>query len=130
LVIAASFITSAPLGIVTTLAIALHEVPQELGDFGVLVYAGFKKTRAFAFNFLTAVLAVAGGIFGYLLSIYSESIATFLLPFAAGGFIYIAASDLIPEIKREPNLKKSLFNLLIFSAGILIIYSMRFLGVH
>jgi len=128
LIIAASFIVNIPLGIMTTFAIALHEIPQEIGDFGVLIYGGFKKKRALFFNFLTALTAVIGGIIGYYLSTYTESFTIFLLPFAAGGFIYIAASDLIPEIKKEGVLKKSLANFGIFILGILIIYTVRFIA--
>ena len=128
LIIAASFIVNIPLGIMTTFAIALHEIPQEIGDFGVLIYGGFKKKRALFFNFLTALTAVIGGIIGYYLSTHTEAFTIFLLPFAAGGFIYIAASDLIPEIKKEGVLKKSLINFGIFILGILITYTVRFIA--
>jgi len=128
LIIAASFVANLHLGIVTTIAIALHEIPQEIGDFGVLVYAGFKKTKALFFNFITALTAILGGIIGYYLSGYVESSMMFLLPFAAGGFIYIAASDLIPEIRKEVSLKKSLSSFGIFLLGILIMYGVKFIG--
>jgi zinc and cadmium transporter len=104
-------------------------IPQEIGDYGVLVYGGYTKTRALFLNFLCALTAVIGGIVGYFLSSYSESAMTFLLPFAAGGFIYIAASDLMPEIRKETKLKKSLFNLGIFILGIVIMYIVKILGV-
>jgi zinc and cadmium transporter len=128
LIIAASFVADFNLGIVTTLAVALHEIPQELGDFGVLVYGGFGKIKALLLNFGTAVTAIIGGIVGFFLTSYTNFAIMFLIPFAAGGFIYIAASDLIPEIKKETNLKKSLVNFLIFIGGILIIYCIRFIG--
>lgn len=128
LIISAAFFTSIQIGIVTTIAVALHEIPQEIGDFGVLVYGGIKKMRALFLNFICALTAVFGGIFGYFLSSYSKISLTFLLPFAAGGFIYIAASDLIPEIRKEPSLKKSLINFLIFIFGILILYLMKMIG--
>ncbi len=120
LIIAASFVVDFRLGVATTIAIALHEIPQEIGDFGVLIYGGFKKKKALLFNFLTALTAIAGGFFGYYLSMLAESASGFLLPFAAGGFIYIAASDLIPEIKKETNFKKSLLNFSVVIFGILI----------
>ena len=126
LVIAASFIVDTRLGITTVLAIALHEIPQEIGDFGVLIYGGFKKTKALMINFLIALTVVAGGVAGYFLSEYI-SIVPFL-PFAAGGFIYISASDLIPELRKETDLKKSFLTLFIFLAGIGIMYLLRFLG--
>jgi zinc and cadmium transporter len=127
LIIAASFVVEIKLGIVTTLAVALHEIPQELGDFGVLVYGGFKKAKALLLNFLVALTAILGGIFGYFLSGYVESSTMFLLPFAAGGFIYIAASDLVPEIRKETDLKKSSYIFGIFIVGILIMYAVKFI---
>lgn len=125
LIIAAGFITNTQLGIVTTLAVAMHEIPQEIGDFGVLVYGGFKKTKAVFLNFVCALTAILGGILGYLLSGNITSFSMFLLPFAAGGFIYIAASDLIPEIKKEINIKSWTITFLVFLLGILIMYCVR-----
>jgi zinc and cadmium transporter len=129
LIIAASFVVDIRLGIVTSIAIALHEIPQEIGDYGVLVYGGYTKSKALFLNFICALTAVAGGVLGYFLSSYSESALYFLLPFAAGGFIYIAASDLIPEMRKEISIKKSFINLGIFILGILIMYLVKFLGV-
>jgi len=131
LIIAASFVVNIHLGIVTTLVVAFHEIPQELGDFGVLVYGGFKKTKALLLNFITAITAVAGGIVGYFLSSYITEATVFLLPFAAGGFIYIAASDLVPEIRRgagKMNLKRALVTFGIFIIGILIMYAVKFIS--
>jgi len=127
-IIAASFVVSIPLGITTVFAIALHEIPQEIGDFGVLIYAGFGKKKALILNFIVAMIAVAGGIFGYYLSTYAEDSINILLPFAAGGFIYIAASDLIPEFRKEASLKKSFFSFGMFVVGILIMYCVKFIG--
>ncbi len=118
LVIAGSFAVSAPIGMVTVLAVALHEIPQEIGDFGVLVYGGFKKTKALVLNFLSAVTVVLGGIIGFFLSGKIGESIIFLLPFAAGSFIYISASDLIPEIKHKENIRKSLIHFSVFLAGI------------
>ncbi|ODS38929.1 zinc/iron permease [Candidatus Altiarchaeales archaeon WOR_SM1_SCG] len=118
LIIAGSFVINPSVGIVTTLAVALHEIPQELGDFGVLVYGGFDKTKALLLNFISALTAILGGIAGYFLSAWIEGSAVYLLPFAAGNFIYIAASDLIPEIKHRENLKKSLLHFVVFLCGI------------
>jgi len=101
LIIAGSFVVSFQIGVVTVLAVALHEIPHELGNFGVLVYGGFKKTKALFLNFLSALAAIFGGFFGFLLSKRIGDSTIFLLPFAAGNFIYIAASDLIPEIKQK-----------------------------
>ena len=122
LIIAASFIVSIPLGITTTVAIAAHEIPQEIGDFGVLIYGGFEKKKAILLNFAVALTVVIGGIVGYLISKSVEQAVVFLIPFAAGGFIYIAATDLIPEIKKELNIKKSMATMLVFICGILIMW--------
>ena len=118
LVIAASFVVSFPIGLVTSLAVAFHEIPQEIGDFGVLVYGGFQKGKALFLNFLSAITVIFGGIAGFLLSEKIGESIVFLLPFAAGNFIYIAASDLIPEIKHAVDFKKSLVHFGIFLLGI------------
>jgi zinc and cadmium transporter len=126
LIMAASFIVSVPLGIATTLAIAFHEIPQEIGDFGVLVYSGFRKFRALILNFLVALTVVFGGVVGYIISAYIEQSIVFLLPLAAGGFIYIASSDLIPEIRKIGEIKKSVLTFVVFLAGILLMWIARF----
>jgi len=118
LIIAASFVVSFPIGIATTLAVVLHEIPQEIGDFGVLIYGGFKKVRALFLNFLSAILAIFGGFLGFLLSEKIGESIIFLLPFAAGTFIYIASSDLIPEIKHKLSPLKSLLHFFVFLLGI------------
>lgn len=122
LVIAAAFMINASLGWTATLAIALHEIPQEIGDFGVLLYGGFSRKKALLVNFLTAISCMIGGIAGYFFISYMESAKIFLLAFAAGGFIYISASDLVPEIRKEKDGRKALINFLIFLVGILIMY--------
>ncbi len=127
LIIAASFVTSFHLGFATTLAVALHEIPQELGDFAVLVYGGFAKKRALMFNFATAITAILGGIVGYLASSVMETSIIYLLPFAAGNFIYIAAADLIPEIKHQVSLKRSAVHFTIFLIGISIMLAVKYI---
>lgn len=122
LIIAASFIVSTPLGITTTIAIAAHEIPQEIGDFAVLVYGGFDRKRAVILNFTVALTVVIGGIVGYFISKSIENTVLFLLPFAAGGFIYIAATDLIPEIKKEIDIRKSMLTMGVFIFGMLIMW--------
>ena len=126
LIMAASFVTSIELGLTTTVAIAAHEIPQEIGDFGVLIYGGFKKKKAIVLNFIVALTIVAGGIVGYFISKSVEQAVTFLLPFAAGGFIYIAATDLVPEIKKELNFKKYMATLVVFIIGILIMWFIKY----
>jgi len=127
LIIAASFVASFPLGIATTLAVALHEIPQELGDFGVLVYGGFSRRRALIFNFASAITAIMGGIIGYFASSMMQTSLFYLLPFAAGNFIYIAAADLIPEIKHHVSLRRSLVHFAVFLVGITIMLAVKFI---
>lgn len=122
LIIAAGFLTDINLGIATTTAIALHEIPQEISDFGVLIHGGFKKSKALFINFISALLAILGGLVGYLLYNFMGSIVIILLPLAAGGFIYIGASDLIPEIKKEIKPKIFITNIIIFILGLLMMY--------
>jgi len=126
LIMAASFIVSIPLGITTTIAISSHEIPQEIGDFGVLIYGGFSKKKALILNFLVALTAVLGGLTGYFISNLIENAYLFILPFAAGGFVYIAATDLIPEIKKELNMKKYMATLSVFILGILIMWITKY----
>lgn len=127
LIIAASFVAAVPLGIITTIAVAMHEIPQEIGDFGVLIHGGFKRGKALMLNFLVALFAILGGIIGYFLSSSIENVMVFLVSLAAGGFIYIGASDLIPEIRKETDFGKSMVVFVVFLIGILIMYSLRFL---
>ncbi len=127
LILSAAFITDIRLGIITTIAIALHEIPQEIGDFGVLLYAGFHKRKALIANFLVALTVVFGGIVGYISNTFSEKFITYLIPFAAGGFLYIASSDLMPEIRKEQNIRKSLISFGTFLIGILLMFLVGFL---
>ncbi len=125
LIVAGAFLVSIPLGLTTTLAIIFHEIPQEIGDFGVLIYSGFKKTKALFFNFLSALFAIFGGILGFLVFEKMENFSIFLLSFAAGNFIYIAASDLIPEIKAENKINKKIIHFLVFILGILLMLFLK-----
>jgi len=121
LVIGTSFLVSVKFGVVTSLMIILHEIPHEIGNFGVLVYGGFGRFKALYFNFLTALTCIAGAVTGYFIAEYSQSFSTFLLPFTAGGFIYIAACDLIPELHKQTDLKKSVSSMITFLCGIFFI---------
>lgn len=118
MVIAASFIVSLQLGAVTTLAVIFHEIPQELGDFGVLVYGGFSRRRALFCNFIVGLTAIIGAIVGYFISDITTGFSNFILPLTAGGFIYIAASDLIPQIHKEIDARRSTLAFISFLAGI------------
>ncbi|MEM4246438.1 MAG: ZIP family metal transporter [Candidatus Bathyarchaeia archaeon] len=118
LIIAVSFAASIPLGVASTVAILAHEVPQELGDFGVLVYGGLSQARALLYNLLSALTAVAGALLGYLLTHAVEGVVSSLLPVAAGGFLYISASDLVPELHKQPDAAKSVTAFTSFMTGI------------
>jgi zinc and cadmium transporter len=124
LVIAGSFLAGAGTGFLTSLAVVLHEIPQEIGDFAVLIYGGMKKKKALFFNFISATFAILGGIIGFFVFRYLDS-NSFLLSFTAGSFTYIAASDLIPQIKSEVEAKKPSANFLLFLAGIVMMFIMK-----
>lgn len=124
LIIGAAYIVSLPVGIATTIAVILHEIPQEIGDFSILIHGGFSRAKALLLNFFSALLAVLGAIIALLLSAKTEGLTTFLVPFAAGGFIYIALSDLIPELHKEEALRKSLLQLFAFAIGIAIMFTL------
>lgn len=122
MIIVSAFSVSIEVGFATAIAVASHEIPQELGDFGVLIHGGFSKTKALVWNLISAMTAIIGVIIGYFLISSFESVSIFLLPFAAGGFIYISMSDLIPELHKENNLKKSLVYFGIFIIGLVFMY--------
>jgi zinc and cadmium transporter len=105
------------LGLSTTLAVILHEIPQELGDFGVLVYGGLSRWKALVYNFVSAVTAIIGALITYFLA-YVQSIETLLIPFAAGGFIYIAATDLMPELHKKTRPREAIPQFLMILLGI------------
>lgn len=128
-VIAGSFLVDMRMGFITTMAVAAHEVPQELGDFGVIVYGGIKPKRALLYNFLSALAAVAGGVVGYFI-LQSGIEPAWLLPFAAGGFLYIAASDLVPELHKEREKKRMVLSFISFVFGIVVMWALKSLGRH
>lgn len=125
LIIAASFLVSVDLGFITTLTVAVHEIPQEIGDFGVLVYGGITKKKALSYNFITALTAVIGGITGYFLLQRMETLFLYVLPLAAGGFIYIAAADLVPELHKESDLRKTVLSFGFFVIGIALMWALK-----
>jgi len=124
LIIASSFLISIPFGIITSLLIIAHELPQEIGDFGILVYGGFERKKALIYNFLAQLTAVLGGILGFFFFQLIE-ISSYILPFAAGGFIYIAIKDLIPEVFKEKDKIKIVGNLMAIILGLLILISAK-----
>lgn len=131
-VIASAFYASVPLGIVATLMILGHETPQEIGLFGALVYGGHKKTKAMVYAFLAQSTVIAGGIAGYFAAASLGFVVPFIIPFAAGGFIYIASSDLVPEMHKmyKGDIKKSLKVLAAFAVGIALMLALKVFFGH
>lgn len=127
LTIAGSFLLNIPAGIATTLAVIFHEIPQEIGDFGVLLHGGFKIKKALIYNFLTGATAILGGIIGLYFNTKIENFLLFLIPFTSGNFIYIAGSDLIPELHKEVNIDKGLKQIFSFFLGILVMFLLLYL---
>lgn len=127
-IIGASYLAGIEIGIATTLAIIIHEIPQEIADFGVLIHAGYSKSRALFLNFLTALAAVLGTILALILSVQAETLINWSVPIVAGGFIYIALSDLIPELnKKSENIWHSLLQLFIIVIGVLMMLALIFI---
>lgn len=122
MIIAGTYAVSIPLGLSTTLAVVFHEIPQEIGDFGVLIHGGFSRARALVLNFATALTAVLGALVVLWLNLEVETIGQVLVPFTAGGFIYIAASDLIPELRKDIKPFGSLLQLVFILLGLGIMY--------
>ncbi|MDO8656564.1 MAG: ZIP family metal transporter [Nanoarchaeota archaeon] len=127
LIIAASYVVSIPVGIATTIAVIFHEIPQEIGDFGVLLYSGMSVKKALFFNFLSALTAVLGAIVGLIIGNNSYLFVTMLLPFAAGGFLYIAGTNLIPELHKEYGWRQSLLHFTALVLGIGMMVALLFL---
>jgi zinc and cadmium transporter len=123
LAVGGAFIVDLRLGISAWLAAAAHEIPQELGDFGVLVHGGWPKRRALLFNVISALTFLVGGLLAWVAAARID--VTFLLPFAAGNFIYIAASDLIPEVRKPSPLPISLLHLSALLLGMALLYALR-----
>jgi len=127
LIIGASFLVSIPIGIATTIAVILHEIPQEIGDFAVLIHAGYSRTRALWLNFLSAVLAVAGVVLSLILGSSAPAFSAWILPIAAGGFIYIALADLIPELHKSNDGKKGMLQAVGVFIGVLAMVALTLL---
>lgn len=124
LIIAASYLVSLPVGIATTIAVVLHEIPQEIGDLGIMLYAGFSKIKAVMLHFIIGLVAVLGTLVGLGLNRFFVNSELFLVSIAIGGFIYIAGSDLIPELHKETNAKKSTIQIISLIIGILIMLAL------
>lgn len=120
--IAATFMVSVPLGIATAIAVAAHEIPQEIGDFGIMLHKGVKRAKVLWLNILSAVTALIGAILTYLIGESIQQFMPMLLSLAAGFFIYIAASDLIPEIHKEEKNKVAMLESAILILGVLVVW--------
>jgi zinc and cadmium transporter len=121
ILIAAAFLADPKLGLVTALAIIAHEIPQEIGDFIVLLNAGFSRARAYFYNLLCSLMAVAGGLVGYFALEKGTQWIPYVLVFAASGFIYIAVSDLMPQMQRRATLRETVPQVLLIGLGVLVV---------
>jgi len=126
IILAVAFLVDIRLGLITAAAVALHEIPQEIAEFGVLLYAGFSKRRALFLNFLSATTVILGGVVGFLFQEIFIAFIPYVLLFAAGSFLYIGASDFVPEFKKERNPKRALGLSLIFFFGIFLMWIFTF----
>lgn len=122
LVIAAGFLVDIRLGITTSLAVLLHELPQEIGEFAVLLHAKFSRAKIILYSLVAQMTAVIGVLVGFFYLPLFENLGAILLAIAAGGFIYIAATDLLPETHRERSLPKSLMQVILLILGVLVIW--------
>jgi zinc and cadmium transporter len=122
--VAGVFLIDIRLGVMAWIAAAAHEVPQELGDFGVLVHSGWSRARALLFNLLSGLTFLIGGLLAYAAAGRGE--IPFLVPFAAGSFLYIGASDLIPQVNRHDSLRGNVVHFAAFAAGLLLLWGLRF----
>lgn len=127
MVIAAAFAADVSLGMVTTLAVLLHEVPQEIGDFGVLIYGGLSVKKALLFNFLSAAMAIVGAVITLAVGTHFQGLLDALVPITAGNFMYIAAADLIPELHREHTGREGFLQAAVLVAGVGLMIGLRFL---
>jgi len=121
IIIMVAFLSGPATGIVITLAVLFHELPQEIGDFGILIYGGFTKKKALTFNFISGMIALLGGLIALIFSSTVELFNMFFLAFSGGGFLYIASTELMPELTKEKNLKKSVVQAFLFMGGLLLI---------
>lgn len=127
IIIGVSFVVSVPVGIATVVAVILHEIPQEIGDFAVLLHSGYAKTRALWLNFLSALCAVLGVLLTFIIGTNGEILIKWILPMAAGGFIYVAVADLIPELRRTKTVKHSISQIVAIIAGVLAMFALTYL---
>ena len=125
-IIAASWLVSMPAGIATTIAVVLHEIPHEMGDLGILLHAGYSKRKAFLYNFYSGLIAIAGAATALTLGVAAQGAAEYVIPFAAGNFIYIAGSDLVPELHKTKHAGHSLLQLGAILVGVALMAGLLF----
>ena len=130
IIIMVAFLSGTRNGVIVTLAVLFHEFPQEIGDFGILIYGGFSKKKALFFNFCSGMIALLGGLLAFVLSDKLEIFNFFFLAFSGGGFLYIASTELMPELLKQKDLKKSIIQALIFLCGLILIMSLVLLLPH
>jgi len=121
ILIAAAFLADPSLGLITALAIVAHEIPQEIGDFIVLLNAGFSRTRAYVYNLICSLMAVIGGVIGYLTLERATDWIPYVLVFASSGFIYIAVSDLMPQMQRRATVRETIPQVILIAVGVAIV---------
>ena len=122
ILIAAAFMTDVELGIVTALAVAAHEIPQEVGDFAILLHSGFSRKKALFFNVLSSLTTVIGGVLAYWSLASMEHIIPYVLAIAASSFIYVAVADLIPGLHQKLDAKTSIQQISLIVLGVAVIY--------
>lgn len=127
IIIGVSFMVNIPVGVATTLAVILHEIPQEVGDFAVLLHSGYTRSRALFLNFLSAVVAFLGLILVVFLSKTAELVNIWFLPIAAGGFIYIAIADLLPELQKTKKVEHNVLQIFVVILGVAVMFALTWL---
>jgi zinc and cadmium transporter len=130
ILIAAAFLTDIKIGVLTAMAISLHEIPQEVGDFIVLLNAGFTKLRALVYNLISSLMAVIGGLLGYFFLDQAQGMIPYVIVLASSSFIYIAVSDLMPQMHRRPKLRESVEQLSLIVLGVVLVLLISELTHH
>ena len=125
LVIAGSYAVSVPIGLATTLAVVLHEIPQEIGNIAILLHSGYSRRQSILFSVYSQTSAILGAVLFLFFSSRIAGLTDFMLPFAAGNFLYIAGSDLIPELHKDTGLRHALLQLAFMILGILLMFGLR-----
>ena len=130
IIIASSFLVSLSLGIATTIAVIYHEIPQEIGDFGVLLHGGFSKKQAITLNLVSGLISIIGVLVAFYIYSLTNLMVNYFLPIAAGGFIYVAGSDLIPQLHKKNNIGDSITQLILMIMGLALMWFFKSLTIH